>query len=57
MITMMVIMFLGGFFYGFYRGDGIAQEDLPWGKSMMVNGNKPSSEQMMYTSMWMNQDE
>jgi hypothetical protein len=57
MITLILIVCLLGFLYGFIQGDGIAPEDVPWGKDMMVNGNKLSSDEMMYASMWMNQDE
>lgn len=56
-ITLVILIFLLGFFYGFYQGDGIAPEDVPWGRNMMVNGDKLSSDEMLYTSMWMNQDE
>jgi hypothetical protein len=57
MFTLIVIMFLVGFLSGLYQGDGIAPEDVPWGKHMMVGGDKLSSGEMLYTSMWMNQDE
>ena len=57
MITLILILFLVGLLYGFIQGDGIAAEDVPWGKDMMVSGNKLSSDEMMYASMWMNQDE
>ncbi len=57
MITLILILCLLGLLYGFIQGDGIAPEDVPWGKDMMLNGNKLSSDEMMYASMWMNQDE
>jgi len=57
MLTLIVLGVLAGFVYGFIQGDGIAPEDVPWGRNMMVGGDKLSSEEMLYTSMWMNQDE
>ena len=60
MITLMILLFIVGLIIGAIQ-DYNDDTEVLWGSSMFTGGDKPSTEesklQVMYTSVWMNQDE